>query len=186
MLRSTVVEVELVRTRAALASAEKEFALLESVVHDDTEFRHRFVSFVGMMQRVGPVLDTETQGKRTDAFGRWWAHEKQDATLKALNDIRNAEFKRGEDRKSAHHEIHTYDFAGITDSVSAVVTRDGAVISEGHSPASAPKPPKLPEATHEVSWRFVGGALNGQDVMTALTARMTILKSMVEEAERLL
>ncbi|MDP9419522.1 MAG: hypothetical protein M3P53_05140 [Actinomycetota bacterium] len=178
--------MELVRTRAALASAEKEFALLESVVHQDTEFRHRFVSFVGMMQRVGAILDTETKGKRTDAFGTWWSQEKQDATLKALTDIRNAEFKRGEGRKSAHHDIRTYDFAGATDSVSAVVTRDGEVISEGHSPASAPELPKLPEATHEVSWKFVGGALNGQDVMTVLTAYMKTLKAMVEKAEQLL
>jgi hypothetical protein len=181
-----VVGVELVRTRTALASAEKEFALLESVVHQDTEFRHRFVSFVAMMKRVGSILDTETQRKRTDAFGRWWAQEKQDATLKALNDIRNAEFKQGEDRKSAHHDIRTYDFAGATDSVSSVVTRDGEVISEGHSLASAPEPPKLPEATHEVSWKFVGGALHGHEVMTVLTAHMKTLKAMVEKAEELL
>ncbi len=141
---------------------------------------------MGMMQRVVPVLCTETEGKRTDEFGRWWAQEKQHATLKALNDIRNAEFKRGEDRKSADHDIRTYDYAGATDSVSAVVTRDGEVMSESHPPASAPEPPKLPEATHEVSWKFVGGALNGQDVMTVMTARMKILKTMVEEAERLL
>ncbi len=178
--------MDLVRTRAALASAEKEFDLLQSVVHQDTEFRHRFVSFVGMMERVGSILDTETRGKRTDAFGGWWAQEKQNPTVKALTDIRNAEFKRGEDRKSAHHDIRTYDYAGATDSASGVVTRDGEVISESHSPASAPEPPKPPEATHEVSWKFVCGALDGDDLMTVLTASMKTLKERVDKAEQLL
>ncbi len=186
LLVSNVIGVELVRTRAALASAEKEFGVLESVVHQDTEFRHRFVAFVGMMRRVGPILDMETKGTRTAAFGSWWAQEEQDATLKALTDIRNAEFKRGEDRKSAHHEIGVSDFAGATDSVSVVVTRDEQVISESHSPASAPEPPEPPEATHEVLWKFVGGAFDGHDVMIVLRAHLKTLSAIVERAEQLL
>lgn len=178
--------MRLVRTRAALASASKEFHILQSVVDHDTEFRHRFVSFIGMMQRVGSILDDETKGRRTVAFGNWWALEKQNPTFNELVEVRNAEFKRGEDRKSAHHDIHLYDAAPPTDSVSAVVTRHGEIISVSQSPTSTPDPPGLPGPTHEVSWKFVGGGLDGRDVMALLMDHMKTLAAIVDRAEELL
>jgi hypothetical protein len=89
------------RGRKALDQAEQAFAELSATATDSDRFRDEFASCIGMVQRVGPIIDEESKGHRTHAFGSWWQVTAQDPLFRFIADVRNAEFKRAEDRKRA-------------------------------------------------------------------------------------
>jgi hypothetical protein len=106
--------VRLERTRRAMVQAERALADLEVVADDSDRFRDEFVPCIGMIQRVGSVLDEESRGHRTPAFGAFWQQTGADPLFRSMADIRNAEFKRGEDRKSARHDVHLFETVTVT------------------------------------------------------------------------
>jgi hypothetical protein len=139
-----------------------------------------------MLQRVGPIIDEETQGHRTPEFGTWWRQTKSDLRLVYLTDVRNAEFKRGEDRKSAHHHVCVEETVAIADSVQATVMRDGKIIQDGSGGSSPAVKPAPAPSSHSVEWIFRGGSHDGHDVMALLRQHLDWLRDTVlPTAERL-
>jgi hypothetical protein len=112
-----MVAVSLCRTREALRMGQQSLDELATCTQDpDGErFRYRFVSCIGMVRRIGSVLDDETNGFRTNNFGNWWKTTSQDPLFLFVNDVRNDDFKDGRNRKNVHHARHVYDAAQALD-----------------------------------------------------------------------
>jgi hypothetical protein len=179
--------VRLERSRQALAQAERALARLVDVEDDPDEFRAEFVACIGMVGRVSSILDEETRGHRTTAFGTWWQGQ-MTPLRQFLIDVRNAEFKRGEDRKNVHHHTHVYESVTVSDSATATVTRGGQVIENARSVPSSPVPAPAadPPSSHSMRWYFRGGTHDGEEVQPLLRHYLDHFRDVViPEAERL-
>jgi hypothetical protein len=64
------------RARRAMVQAKRAVANLEVVADDSDRFRDEFVPCISMIQRVASILDDESRGHRTPAFG---AADQEDA-----------------------------------------------------------------------------------------------------------
>lgn len=172
------------RSRKALNEAEEALARLAAA--DVEQFRGEFIPCIAMIQRVGPILDSESKGHRTHAFGAWWQITGQDPLFKFISDVRNAEFKRGEDRKRAEHRLTLRTAVTVTASLSMQHMRDGQVIGEYSSTEPPSSPASPPESTHTVTWRFVGGSYDGQEVFALLRQYLDWVRDVIlPEGERL-
>jgi hypothetical protein len=173
------------RSRRALDQAEQAFAKLSAVAVDNSEqFRDEFVSCIAMIHRVGPIIDAESKRHRTHAFGTWWTATAQDPLFHFITEVRNAEFKRAEDRKRAHHNIHVHDTVTSSESVHIAVIRDGQVVEERSYRDPPPPPQPTPEPTHTVTWYFAGGRHDGQEVLPLLRRYLDWIRNvLLPEAE---
>jgi hypothetical protein len=178
--------MELPKSTRALELAERHLADLRAVRDDAEAFTSEFVSCSAMINRVGAVIDSETKGRRTPQFGDWWKATAAHPLSQFVNDVRNAVFKRGEDRQRAQHHLQVADTVRIQSRARMVVMRDGKVIDERESTAPAPEPDPLPEheAVHTITWLFDGGAYDGQEVLELLRVHVERLRGLVAEAER--
>lgn len=173
------------RTREALRLAEQAYDEL-SVCARDTggeKFRDKFVSCIAMIGRVGSMISSETDGCRTIAFGNWWKKTEQDPLLSFIKDVRNAEFKRGDNRKNVHHYRYVYDSAPATDSI-------GGESSSTPPGARSATPLRVQPETRNTDaslWFFRGGQYDGQEVIPLLRRHLDWLaETIIPEAERLL
>jgi hypothetical protein len=174
------------RSRKGFDQAEQAFTKLAAAAADGERFRDEFVPCIGMIQRVGPIIDAESKGHRTAAFGPWWKATAQDPLLRFVADVRNAEFKRGEDRKQAQHDLHLHDTITMSSSLKIEVIRDGQVVEERSYSDPPPSPPSTPEPTHKVTWYFAGGSHDGQEVLALLRQYLDWVRdTILPEAERL-
>jgi hypothetical protein len=107
--------VNLSQSQKALSLAEQAFDRLTAVATDSEAFRDEFVPCIGMIQRVGSIIDHETKGHRTQDFGIWWTSTSQDPLFRFIRDARNAEFKRAEDMKRAEHDLQLHDIITVSD-----------------------------------------------------------------------
>jgi hypothetical protein len=173
------------RTRDALRLAEQAFDEL-SVCARDTEsekFRDKFVSCIAMIGRVGSMIDSETDGSRTIAFGNWWEKTKHDPLLRFIKDVRNAEFKRGDNRKNVHHYRYVYDSAHASDRVGGQLSGEPPGASSATPLQVQPDTP----GTDASLWFFRGGQYDGQEVIPLLRRHLDWLgQTIIPEAERLL
>ena len=169
-----------------MAQAEHTLADLEAVADDSERFRDEFVPCIAMIQRVGSVLDEESQGHRTSAFGGFWQQTSADPLFQSMADIRNAEFKRGEDRKSAHHDVRLFETVTVTDPLHVGVIRDSEVVEERAHSDPPREPPPTPETTHIITWYFAGGNHDGQEVLGLLNRHVAWLRdTIIPQAEAL-
>jgi hypothetical protein len=88
--------MQLDRSRTALRQATQAVEELRAAKDSPELFRDRFVSTMGMVQRVGSIIDVETKGHRTDEFAKWWKETQSEPLFVFMRDVRHAEFKRGE------------------------------------------------------------------------------------------
>jgi hypothetical protein len=158
-----MVAVSLSRTREALRMGQQSLDELATCAQDPDgkRFRYRFVSCIGMVRRVGSVLDDETKGFRTHAFGNWWKTTSEDRLFRFVNDVRNDDFKDGKNRKNVHHARHVYDAAQAIDEL------------RGRPPSSTSIVPfQVQRSTlrsrSSVTWTFTGGTYDGQEVVPLL------------------
>jgi hypothetical protein len=130
--------MQLDRSRTALRQAAKAVEELRTVKNEPEAFRDRFVSAMGMVQRVGSVIDDETKGHRTSEFDMWWKATQSDPVFAFMQDVRNAEFKRGEARQAAHHYVTLGGVVEPEGALSFQVIQGGKVIQEGSAEPSEP------------------------------------------------
>jgi hypothetical protein len=181
--------MQLERSRTALRQATQAVEELKAAKDSPELFRDKFVSTMGMVQRVGSLIAEETSGHRTGEFGEWWKQTQREPLFVFMRDVRNAEFKRGEARQAAHVQMTFSDAVSAQDFFSYEVTRDGQVIEEGHSQPSEqamPAPAAMP-ISHSVDWFFSGGGLyDGHEVFCVVDRYVTWLREdVLPTAERL-
>ena len=181
--------MQLSRSRTALRQATQAVEELRAAKNQPELFRDRFVSTMGMVQRVGSIIDVETKGHRTPEFGKWWKQTQSDPLFVFMKDVRNAEFKRGESRQAAHHQATLTDSGFAQDSLGYQVIRGGQVVQEGRSQPSElpPRPSSAPPIPHTVDWFFSGGGqFDGQEVLSIVDRHLAWLRDEVlPTAERL-
>jgi hypothetical protein len=171
------------RTREALRLAERAFDELSVCARDtgSEQFRDEFVSCIAMISRVGSLMDSETAGRRTSAFGNWWKATKQDPLLCFVTDVRNAEFKRGENRKNVHHYRYIYDSVPASESVGGESTDKLPVAS----PVVHAQAQRNTLASDASLWFFRGGHYDGHEVVPLLRRHLDWLgQTVIPEAER--
>jgi hypothetical protein len=181
--------VHLERSRAALRQATQAVEELRAAKDDSELFRDRFPLLMAAVQRVGSIIDHETKGHRTPQFGDWWKRTQSEPLFVFMREVRNAEFKRGEPRQAAHHQVTLTDVAFVQDSLSYQVIRDGKVIQEGRGQPSepAPMPSAVPPVPHTIDWYFSGGGrYDGQEIFAVVDRYIAWLRDEVlPTAERL-
>lgn len=173
------------RSREALRLAEQAFDELSVCARDigSEKFRDEFVSCIAMIARVGSMIDSETDGCRTIAFGNWWKESEQDSLLRFIKDVRNAEFKRGDNRKNVHHYRYVYDSAPASDSVGRKLSGKPPGASSATRRRVQPDTP----GTDTSLWFFRGGQYGGQEVIPLLRRHLDWLgQTIISKAERLL
>lgn len=176
------IHVVLERSRKALEEATIQMEPLRAAATKEVDaFRQQFVIAVAMIRRVGSIIDEESRGRRTNAFGEFWTQTADDPLHKFIVEVRNAEFKRGERRQVALRKgtLHASAQAGASVGMT-VIRADG---STEEVPTHVSDPPSVQPAPPPVQWSvtmlFAGGAYDGQDVVPLLDQYLTWLKDVV-------
>jgi hypothetical protein len=181
--------MQLERGRTALRQATQAVDELRAAKDSSDLFRDRFPFVMASVQRVGSVIAAETQGHRTPQFGNWWKKTQSDPLFVFMRDVRNAEFKRGEPRQAAHHQVTLTDAASVQDSL----IHDGRVVQEGgdrpseQPAATSAEPSATPPTPHSVDWYFAGGGqYDGQEIFSVVDRYIAWLRDdILPTAERL-
>lgn len=182
--------MQLDRSRTALRQATEAVEELRAAKYSPALFRDRFVSAIGMVQRVGSIIDEETKGHRTTEFGMCWKKTQSDPLHKFMRDVRNAEFKRGESRQRAAHRVGAESPIHISSSVTwEHRDKDGRVLGRGRrwDPPFEPLPGPRTTVVQSTDWHFTGGGkADGQEVLSVLDRYLTWLRDdVLPMAERL-
>jgi hypothetical protein len=176
--------MHLERSRTALRQATQAVEGLRGVKDDSEQFRDRFPFALAAVQRVGSIIDAETKGHRTPEFGEFWKQTQEDPLFRFMREVRNAEFKRGESRQAAHHQVTLTDVGFAYDSFQ--VTQGGRVIAE----AGTDPPPRIQPTSpsfHTIDWYFSGGGLyDGQEVLSVVDRYIAWLRENVLPTAELL
>jgi hypothetical protein len=182
------VGMQLDRSRAALRRATRAVDDLLDADSSDV-FLDRFPSVLATIAVVGSIINAETEGHRTPEFGNWWKKTQADPRFIFMRDVRNAEFKRGESRHAARHQVSLIDPVLARDFLS--IFRGGKVIEEvrgqpsGEQAAGA-APASSPPGFHSIEWYFSGGLFDDLEVFTVLELYLEWLRDEVlPTAERL-
>jgi hypothetical protein len=186
--------MQLDRSRTALRQAAQAIAELRAARNNSEQFRDKFPLVMAAVQRVGSIIDHETEGHRTPQFGNWWTRTQDNPLFVFMRDVRNAEFKRADRRQRATHygraELHirsSFSARGeVRDEEGRV--KEGGRLSEPPSPSPEPPSPKPQTTTTEsTDWYFWGGGqYDGQEVFTLLDRYIAWLRDdILPMAERL-
>lgn len=179
--------MQLERSRTALRQATQAVEELRAAKDDPELFRYRFVSAMGMVERVGSIIDEETKGHRTAEFGEWWDQTDSYPLFVFMRGVRNAEFKRGEARQAAHHYVTLGGVVEPEGALSFKVIQGGKVIQEGSAQAEpARRPSPAPPVPNRTEWFFKGGTYDGQEVQPVVDRYLAWLhEEVLPMAERL-
>ncbi|MFC8095339.1 hypothetical protein [Streptomyces sp. NPDC057301] len=190
------------RSRRALKLAEQHLVLLEEVAQatDADLFGNVLACSLPMIRNIGPVLDAESQGARTAAFGMWWANTRDDKRHQCIAELRNAVFKGMEEDRvqvaeaevrvtAPEEKVTAYNPTVVTTETTRVEVkhiREGQVVDEQvitmTVPANVEDGP-----TVRRKWVIVGGDCDGQDLLGALRNYVEWMRDeILPEAERLL
>jgi hypothetical protein len=186
-----MLAMQLERSRTALRQATQAVEELRGAKDRPELFRDRFPLAMGAVQRVGSVIDAETEGHRTPEFGMWWKETQSNPLFIFLRDVRNAEFKRGESRQKAHHQVTLGGVVEVESALSFKVIRDGKVVQEGRSqPREKPavrEKSSTPSNSYSADWYFSGGGLHdGQEILSVVDRYLAWLREdILPTAERL-
>ncbi|MDH6123431.1 hypothetical protein [Kitasatospora sp. GP82] len=192
--------MRLEKSRKALELAERHYGLLEDAASDSELFRVEFISGIAMIRRVGSILNDEIRECHPpNSVLDWWKGTNEDVLLKFIKDVRDDEFKAGQDRKTAHHFIHVYDSAGATDSASVgVVASVDLTIKRKDQPdeelsviSSEPEPeaesadisPPEPPSSHRIEWHFAGGVYKDREVLPIVHEYINKISTLIDQAE---
>lgn len=188
--------MQLDRSRTALRQATQAVEELRVAKDSPELFRDRFVSTMGMVQRVGSIINVETKGHRTDEFGMWWEETQSEPRFVFMRDVRNAEFKQGE-RRQVFVQFASATLGSETgvSATAQVLDKDGRVADDSEPPPPSEPPSPTPQDTSAdppPQWEFVGegkfkgGEFDGHEVFALLDRYLAWLREKVlPTAERL-
>ena len=187
LTRHSICAVELRRSRDVLRLAIQELEDLKAVQHDPALFADSFVRCIGMIDRVGAVINAETRGHRTQEFGQWWKQTSQDAMLKFVHEVRNGEFKQGELRRETRHELKDYETMTYTESATVEkFDEQGRHVETVHRAGTPSRRPLTPPPSHEITFLFIAGVYDRWPVLTVLEQHLHWLQGeILPTAERL-
>lgn len=154
--------MSLPRSREALARAGRLLGHLADHAHGAGALQDHLPYVLDLLAGVTRMIDEEeSKGHRTAEFGTWWKTVDRSAQ-QAIQEMRNAELKQLEpttvldvDTKTA---IRAADYPGLN-------VADGDTLTR-------------------ITWVFVGGAFDGQDVFTLLRDYLQQAADLLLEAER--
>ena len=87
-------------------SRSKHFRPTRGCRHRDVAFRVEFIPCIAMIQRVGPIIDQEAKGHRTQSFGTWWESTTQDPLFQFFKGSEECGVKASRGVKRAEHDLH--------------------------------------------------------------------------------
>jgi hypothetical protein len=188
--------MQLDRSRTALRQATQAVEELRVAKDSPELFRDRFVATMGMVQRVGSIINVETKDHRTDEFAKWWKETQSEPLFVFMRDVRNAEFKRGERRQVfVQFASATLGFEIRVSATAQVLDKDGRVVDDSEPPPPSEPPSPTPQDTSAdppPQWEFVGvgrfkgGEYDGREVFALLDRYLAWLREKVlPTAERL-
>jgi hypothetical protein len=156
-----MVRMHLPKSRAALARARR---VLQEVTRllDTTWLEDQIPYLLELAAGVTRMINEETKGRRTPAFGAWWARVDRSAQ-REIQEMRNAELKELVSRTQA--DMRTFTNVRAADYRNAPVNDGDTVVI--------------------FTWVFVGGQFHGQDVRRTLENYLDRAEQLIEEAERL-
>jgi hypothetical protein len=152
--------VNLPRSREALARAGRLLDHLAGHAHDTVALRDHLPYVLDLLAGVTRMIDSESKGRRTPQFGQWWATV--DCSTQAIQEMRNAELKRLESTTTLDVDTRTAVRAADYPDLNLA---DGDTLTR-------------------ISWVFVGGAFDGQNVFTVLRDYLQQVTELLEQAER--
>jgi hypothetical protein len=158
------------RAREALDRAGRLLSELPTKEGDITGFRDAVPYVVAQLDLVTSLIDEDSRGRRTPAFLTWWNgnHPLRDA----LHELRNAEFKRQEQRTGLNALVQP-------ETVRAVV-RFGKL-------ENLPPDPSGQRPRGRMYWTFSSGGFAGQEVVPTLRHYYDhVANHVIPGAERLL
>jgi hypothetical protein len=188
--------MQLDRSRTALRQATQAVEELRAAKDDPELFRDRFVSTMGMVERVGSIIAEETKGHRTAEFGIWWKETQSEPLFVFMRDVRNAEYKQGERRQvSVQFGSSTMTQEMTIRGTPQVLDKDGRVVDDSEPPPPSEPPSPTPQDTSAdppPQWEFVGegkfkgGEFDGHEVFALLDRYLAWLhEKVLPTAERL-
>jgi hypothetical protein len=153
--------MQLPRSREALARARRRLAEVADRSFDETWREDQIPYLLELADGVTRMINEETDGRRTPAFGMWWANQDRSAR-DAVHEMRNAELKRLESRThagaSSWTNVRAADYPNLR-------VNDGDTVTK-------------------FTWIFVGGEFHGQEVLPTLRTYLEHTERLIEEAER--
>lgn len=169
--------MQLPRSRTALRQATQAVEELRAAKDSPELFRDKFVSTMGMVERVGSLIAEETSGHRgRGEFGKWWSETQSDPLFDFMRAVRNAEFKRGE-RRQVFVQFASATLGSETgvSATAQVLDKDGRVVDDSEPPPPSEPPSPTPQDTSAdppPQWEFVGeGKFKGGHEVFALLDR---------------
>src|SRR6266480_3653581 len=165
--RPAEVHMLLDKSREALEGAARALdALRLAEVSGPEEFRLQFVESIGMIRRVGSIIDEETKGRRKHAFGTFWQKAGTDPLHEFVTEVRNAEFKRGERTQAALYKMTLAAQVQAVPSLGMKVIRGDGSVEERPTVSGQPVASSEPEvAPRTVSMLFRGGIYGDHEVV---------------------
>jgi hypothetical protein len=169
------------KSREALAGAARALdALRITEASGPEDFRLQFVESIGMIRRVGSIIDEETKGRRTHDFGLFWQEAGTDPLHQFVTEVRNAEFKRGERRQAARYKMTLAVQAQAVVSLGMKVIRGDGSVEERPSVSGQPVASSEPEvAPRTVSMLFRGGIYGDHEVVPLLDKYVSWLRDVI-------
>ncbi len=136
------------------------------------------------IENVWRTIGSESSGRRAPEFGEWWKAQKHQSNRIAINTLRNAEVKRGE-QSTARTRIYCVPGTLRVNEDGTMQFFDGA---GNEVPAQSAQSLVLPAAElQESRWEFAVDGLEGRTVAEVLNTVLSRLESeTIPTAERLL
>jgi hypothetical protein len=179
-----VGDAALPRSRAALDQTRRLLDQLPQHESSPQDFRDSIGWLLDRLDNVWRTIDSESKGRRSHAFGEWWAGQKS-GNRHAIKALRNAEVKQGQ--QTTRGEL-TFRMPGLIR-----VNDDGTVTlldEDGNEVSRAPVGslvPAAPAVLHSSRWVFAVPNLEDRTVLENLEiVYRRLADEVLPTAERLL
>ncbi|MEU7894233.1 hypothetical protein AB0B45_15395 [Nonomuraea sp. NPDC049152] len=141
---------------------------LSGRVENEVAFRDLLPYVLDLLAGVTRCIDDESKGCRTSQFASWW-HTADRRMQKAIQDLRNAELKRVESRTKPRVRVEMTS----PNPKPAAMTVEKLTANQVHIDVS-------------IEWQFIGGDLDGKQVLPALNEYWHEVGVILTKAETLL
>lgn len=180
---SEIVEnAPLPRARRALAQARRQLDDLEQAREDIEKYRDLLPYVLDRLLNVWRVIDTESRGRRPQAFSTWWLNQK-DGNRSSVARLRNQELKANQQSAKQEKFFRGENSIRVLENGKVEAVRPDGTIA-----------PLLPDGTvnagemvwQKTRWEFIVPGLEGREAREVLELVYMKLKTEVlPEAERL-
>ncbi|MGP3974469.1 hypothetical protein ACTWQF_10780 [Streptomyces sp. 8N114] len=172
--------MRLEKSRKALVLAEKYLDVLQELADDPEAFRGSFVGAIGVIRRVGHVVDFESKKSgRGPQFRQWWEESTKDRRHVCVKDVRDLVLHEAVEEAQVRHEVvgtgtagaiaEAYNPTVITGTAHIDVVRDGER-PERYTFRTTPTPPEADQAgrTYRRTWVIANGKCAGDALLPVL------------------